>query len=372
MGEILTFVAMMLKRLLVPFCMLWIFSVSAGENVPRQEAGVNWHGGFLYAHHPDMRHLVQKHFSSVEVYYHRQFSGKKDWHHHYQMPSWGLAAMFMPFPSDALGNAFAGFTYYYLPVANGERFSLNYKLGAGMAMLSNRFDRVENNRNNAISTRANVLLQMAVDGRLQVHRQLAFHIGVAMTHFSNGAVRKPNLGLNFFTAQAGLSYAPSVDRGIDSEQRYFVKPARWNMSLFAGVGVKQEMTRQGDVRPAATVQGLAERRISPKFSYGMGAEINGNANLEIAHREKEIETNALTPYRAGLLASAAFHFGRMAILAQAGGYVFNPGNVDGVVFNRFGLRHDISDRWKVNLTLRTHFAKADHFELGMVYQINRP
>lgn len=363
---------MNLQRLTTLLCLLITVSLSAQETAPKREVGVNWHGGFLFAHHPDMRHLVQQHFNSVEIYYQRQFSGKKDWHHHYRMPSWGIAAMFMPFPSDALGEAYGASTYYLLPLVQGERFSLNYKLGAGLAMLSERFDRVENNRNNAISTRANVLLQMAINGRLQVHGQVGLNVGLSMTHFSNGAVRKPNLGINFFTLQAGISYSPFTEDKLTPEDRPFEKPRTWVMSLFAGAGVKQEMTRQGDVRPAATVQWLAERRISPKFSYGMGSEINGNANLEIAHREKEIETNALTPYRAGLLASAAFHFGRMAILAQAGGYVFNPGNVDGVVFNRFGLRHEINERWKVNLTLRTHFAKADHFELGMVYQINRP
>jgi len=337
---------------------------------PVNALGARWHGGFLFAHHPDMRHLVTGHFNAFELQYQRRFSGEKDWHHAYRLAEWGISAVGIPVLNEQIGSAYALFPYYYLPLTKGQKVKLNLKLGAGLGLLSERFDRIDNHKNIAIATQLNVALQLGFDLSVRLHHRLDWNTGVFITHFSNGAVRMPNLGLNFMTASSGLAYRFGEEKPRSVEKKKFSgnKNIRW--SLFAGAGLKQARVLQGDVRPAATLQLLAEKRLSWKFSLGAGAEFNYNAALPLAYEDKDLATDHATPLRGGLLVGSAFHFGKMDIIAQVGAYVMDTGLIDGRIFNRFGLRHQVGDRFKVNLTLRTHYAKADHFELGVVYRLS--
>lgn len=362
----------MTKKLSVIILLILAFcSKGFGQSeVVRNSAGMRWHGGFLFAHHSDMRHLVTRHFNGGELHFQRKFSGDKEWHHDYRMPSWGITALALPMVNEHVGSAFAAFPYYYLPLTNGERIRLNLKLGAGIGFLSKCFDRIENNKNIAISTHTNVALQLGLDLRIKILPRLNWNTGLFITHFSNGAVRMPNLGLNFTTLSSGISYNFGPVEEQEYERTLFVPNPTIYWSLFAGAGVKQSKVQQGNVLPAVTVQIFGERRLSRKVSLGAGAEFNYNSALPLAYESKELVPDNAAALRGGLLVGAGFHFGRMEIIAQMGGYVLDPGLIDGRFFNRFGLRHQLTRRLKLNLTLRTHYAKADHFELGLVYRLS--
>ncbi len=362
-----------MNRFVLNFLLLFLasaFSVKGQSIVHRDGVGVRWHGGFLFAHHPDMRHLVSQHFNAWEVNYQRRFSGDKDWQHHYRLPSWGITLMAMPVVDSHIGAAYTALPYFYLPLTHGQRINLNLKLGAGLGVLTNPFDRENNNKNIAISTRMNAAIQLGVDLSVNIIPRLDWNSGLFITHFSNGAVRMPNLGLNFVTLSSGFSYrfGPEAETAVSKTDYFFNPVIRW--SLFAGAGVKQSQVKQGNVLPAVSLQLLGEKRLSKKFTLGAGAEFNYNHALPLAYEAKDLVPDNAAALRGGLLVSGAFHFGNMEILAQMGGYVLDPGLIDGRFFNRFGIRHQITRRMKLNLTLRTHYAKADHFELGLVYRLS--
>src|SRR5690554_3496667 len=367
----ITFATMSKLLLLSVFILLGGFSTAFGQSeIIRNSAGFRWHGGFLFAHHQDMRHLATNHFNAWELNYQRKFSGDKDWHHDYRLPSWGITALAMPVINQPIGAAFALFPYYYLPLTNGGRLNLNLKIGAGFGYLTESFNRIENHKNIAISTKSNIALQLGLDLRVQLFPRIEWNNGIFITHFSNGAVRMPNLGLNFLTVSSGITYRFGPVEEQRYERKYFVRNPTISWSLFAGAGLKQSRVLQGNISPAFTLQIFGEKRLSRKFSLGAGAEFNYNSALPLAYQAKELVADNAAELRGGLLIGSVFHFNDMEIIAQMGGYVLDPGLIDGRFFNRFGLRHKVSNRLKVNLTLRTHYAKADHFELGLVYRLS--
>lgn len=364
--------AVMRKKLAITTVLFSLFAVSLSAQEPTLYGSIaaRWHGGFLFAHHPDMRHLVTRHLHGFELNYQRRFSGKKEWHHTYNIPAWGITGLFIPNINPVVGSAAAVFPYYYLPLTADRRVQLNLKIGAGLGLLSKRYDRIENHKNNAISTRLNAAIQLGLDLRVKILSRLHWETGLFITHFSNGAVRMPNLGLNFITLSSGMSYRLAAEQGPRAKSVNFVRNKNIRWSIFAGAGIKQSKVGQGNVLPAITVQLLGEKRLSRKFSLGAGAELNYNKALPLVYEAKNKVAGPATPLRGGLLLSTAFHFGRMDVYAQVGGYVLDPLLLDGRIFNRFGIRHEVSHRLKVNLSLRTHYAKADHFELGLIYRLS--
>ncbi len=359
----------MIRRqpLIAILLLVWSSAITAQDSYHREETGLRLHGGFLFAHHPEMRHLNERHFTAYEIDYRQRFSGDKSWHHDYRLPSWGISGLLMPFPSQFLGTAIAVFPYYYLPVLRGNRAALNLKLGTGLSFVSKGFDRIENHKNIAISSKMNVVTQLGADFSWRFHPRLSWNTGLFFTHFSNGAIQRPNLGTNFPTISTGIAYRFGEEVNSEVIKTEFEKHQGIEWTAFLGAGFKQGRVGKEGVLPAITVQGLGQKRLSPKFSFGAGLELNYNRALPIAYEQKELATDNLTPLRGGPVIHTAYHFGKMAIVAQLGTYLLDQKFVDGRIFNRFGLRHEISDRIKINLTLRTHFAKADHFELGIVY-----
>jgi hypothetical protein len=363
----------MLSRALL----LLMFAFGATANgqslteVPQHGVGIRAHYGFLFAHHPEMRHLMGRHFGSAEVFYQHTFSGNKSWHHHYNFPSWGISVLYYAFPNPALGNAHAVFPYLYLPLNKSQRINLNFIAGAGGAYLTNAYDRVENHKNIAMSTRLNVALRLGFEGQYRISPRLSANTGVYITHFSNGALKLPNLGINVFSAHVGMAYhfGPLVNRErVFEEWRY---ASGLSYSLFGGFGMKKVQVGQQNFNPAFSLQFLAEKRISRKVSLGLGADLNFNTSRQLQYEMRGPTEEVVSPLRAGLGGSAIYHFGQMQIVSQLGVYVLDQFSMDGMIYNRFGLRHYIGKNILANLTLRSHFGKADHVEAGFVYVFNQ-
>jgi len=365
---------MWIKRLiLVVFSVLALLQTRAQEirEIPAASFGLRTHYGFLFAHHPEMRHLTGSHFGSFELNYQRNFSGSKSWHHDYNFPSWGISGLYYAFPNPALGNAYAIFPYLALPLNSGYSARLNFVAGAGAAYLTNRFDRVNNHKNIAMSTRLNVALRLGFEGQFRVSDRISLNSGIFITHFSNGALKLPNLGINIFSAHVGAAYHFGQKISLERKSEAFEKMPGLIYSVFAGIGLKKVLPGQKLYNFTSSVQFLAEKRISKKVSLGLGADVNLNTSRQQQYEMKGNNGTTISPLRAGISGSAIYHFGQMQIVSQLGVYVLDKYSMDGSVFNRFGIRHYIGKNLLANLTLRTHFGKADHVEAGLVYMINQ-
>ena len=70
----------------------------------------------------------------------------------------------------------------------------------------------------------------------------------------------------------------------------------------------------------------------------------------------------------GAKVSYAFNMHKLSLPIDFGVYVFKKEHINGMFFNRIGLRYMLSKHLIANVTLLTHFAKADYFEWGMGYE----
>jgi len=72
----------------------------------------------------------------------------------------------------------------------------------------------------------------------------------------------------------------------------------------------------------------------------------------------------------GLLSYSLF-FDRLSLKIQQGFYLRDSLKLNGSLYHRFGLRYVLSDRMFAQLSLKTHFAKADYGELGIGYLLRK-
>jgi hypothetical protein len=171
------------------------------------------------------------------------------------------------------------------------------------------------------------------------------------------------------TVNLGLGYVfgnPSMCYRNDS-----VAPCarRWEPMIVAVAGIKELETPGGDKYLAYGLQGNLYRVLNYKNKLGGGLELQYNNATKQAWRNDSVyTTSAADIFQAGGKVCYAFQMHRLSIPVDFGVYFYKKQALNGQFFHRIGLRYLVTKHIVANVTLLTHWAKADYFEWGLGYQ----
>lgn len=385
-------------------CMTW--ANSSDTLAPRNpwRASVSMHGGFVIPHSNIIQPLVTSHAAAASVFLHRQLSGGKAWHHAYAFPEHGVdvTAIYTGNP-EQLGNQLAVSYMLQLPITHKVRsgsgasyfgqYATNrrtfFSMGIGIGY-SNRPWKLETNHQAAVlGSSFNAALSLQCMHRRDIRRLGTCGFGVRITHLSNGAFQLPNLGTN--TASLFLQFTPRDHRNenmhtehggesmhMEPGVKYSCKElsifglqdrSTWSVSL--ATGWKEIPPPGGAKYQAVTCQLMHEhrRRIKSSWGYGLDALYNRSL-LAVMNRNADTSYSRLRPLQAGGIVGFNIHFHRFELKMQQGIYLWDRWRGDGLLYHRFGLRYRFHQHWFAQLTLKTHFAKADFGELGIGYCVH--
>lgn len=338
-------------------------SAALGQSSQRFELAAL--GGFLMPHHDDMLYLIDGHITGVEAAWHSQTDGSKEWHHHFNFPTWGISASWYDLGSKRLGQSASANAFLDLPISRNRK--LSFMMGIGMGFISEPFDIENNFQNGAIGSHLNASLELSLLRQWALGPRLRLRAGPSIRHFSNGAMRLPNSGINIAVAKVSIQYLTVPEKLPERlHPEYVTSP--WQYFVGSSFGMKEVLPIGGPKYGVVNVFGSALKRVSRKSSLGVEAGINYNSSLSSrainAGREPTGGEN-LRPFAAG---QYALHFGPVALRLQVGSYLFPVFEDDGLVFFKYHLVYERA-RWQAFIGLKSHFAKADNGELGIAYRI---
>lgn len=322
--------------------------------------------GYLIAHHDNLKRMVDGHIPSIELFYERVVSGKREWHHTYKSPSWGVAFLAADLRAPELGNAFRLTPYLLLPLTLNDNQSLDLRFGWGLGAVTHPFEKESNYKGHAIGSTFNVHMLLALEYRRHFGRT-CLGVGLGIDHLSNGAFRVPNLGINLPAVQFSVRQGFGTRAVPDTVRAEIVADRSTRIMGYATVGVKETFPVNSGKHMTYALVIAGMKPMGKKIAIEGGLDVFHNTSLE----QRALEDGQEPP---GTLTQVGVHVGgglllnRLTIVWQAGAYVFNVFNEDGAVFNRVGFRHALGRKWLVNFTLKTHLATADHFELGFGYR----
>ncbi|MEX2596056.1 MAG: acyloxyacyl hydrolase [Salibacteraceae bacterium] len=317
-----------------------------------------------------MAHLPMgpSHFAELRVFI--QTNTDKEWKRLYRQPQ--IGATFRGFNlanKDLLGYGLGVAAYLSTPVIIQNRFIWHLEVGAGPGFISKPFDLEDNYKNIAIGSHGNVFIMLGQ--RLTYHAtdRLDLAIGTAFNHFSNAAFSLPNLGLNYPTISLGLSYRPSR---VESDSTAIARTktrieSNWLFSLNGGV--KQSIKPYNAKFPTFSLTSDRIFGISRKSSLALGLDFFYN---EALYQYRNALGEAIDPQQniqSGVHFGYGLHVADAMLLIQMGAYVLDSYKRDGFLYHRVGIRYFITDHLGMSLSLKTHFFKADYFELGLTYRI---
>ncbi len=324
---------------------------------------------FILPHHKKMIHLNENHFLFYELSYSRNTNGDKYWHHLYNYPSFGLTFHYNNLGhSKILGNAYALYPYINKTFIRKKFYNINGKFGAGLAFLTNKFEKNLNPKNVAISTNLNICINFGLNFQQNITKNISLFEELGITHFSNGALKMPNTGINLPHVSLGLKYyLPAITDGViiihenkEIKKKHFI-------GIMAASGIKELYPAYGKKYPAFTFNTSLNWQRSLKQILSFNLDVFYNlANYETLIR-KNIQTSKTAIIRPGIGIANEFVFDKTSFVFLVGRYLYAKDDSDGFIYNRVGFKRKIKDKIFLNLMLKSHFFVADYIEWGIGY-----
>src|SRR5690606_23157941 len=128
------------------------------------------------------------------------------WERFYNGPGYGFGVMYSGMANpDVIGGGLRFIPYLHLPFVRGDRSCFGMRLGWGVGYIFKPFHRTENFKQITTGTRINTAIQLMFEYRIDRQR-FRLSTGLSIDHWSNGAVKLPNLGSNLISLNLGLGY----------------------------------------------------------------------------------------------------------------------------------------------------------------------
>ena len=330
--------------------------------------------GFVFRHKEQIAHLITDHPTGFRITYDRKTYGEDSWEQRYNFPDVGLTFIYMDYNNPILGKSLALIPYYdfYIRKNKEAKGQFKYKVGLGLGYNTKKYDRTENNKNNVVSTDFSFGILAQVSYSHEITSQIDINSHVALTHFSNGSIKKPNSGINVVSFNLGLSYSLNqkdrVYRFVE-EEKLTTRPIGYLVSLAGGM---HEATKIGaGSYPFFVLSGFLDKKLNHKSIIGLGLEWFYSESLrrDVKYDWELVGQSRPDFNRIGLAFAHELVITKFSVISQLGYYVYDPYEPFGKVYIRAGLRKYFGEHLFGSLSVKSHGAKAETAEFALGYRI---
>ncbi len=356
---------------------------------------LNYHNGSILQTNDFVRGINQKfspinHYQAFALQIGKQTTGKNYWKQLYGYPTWGVGIYVADFFNpEEMGYPIAIYGSFAAPFKRWNKFSFNYNLKLGLTFNWRKFDPFTNNYNIAIGSGETVYIFTGIDFSYQINKRINIAIGGGFTHFSNGDLKKPNLGINASSLLATTTY--SINKNSPefrkSEKKVLNKQNIINVSFYAGlknvlldnnVTIDIKLKYQGAYFPEYGISGVYNKTISYMSRIGLGATVSydGSINAQIAIENGEIETldqPFFDKIQMSIYPSYELVANKISLVLQPGFYIFRKKitNQTPVFYQRVGIKFHFCKNFFFAVNLRAYkFYISDYIEWSIGYKIN--
>lgn len=355
---------------IIPILILTLLTAFAGAQSAGLNAELRPQFGFIIPHRDGLKNLIQGHIRAGEVLVERKTRAQKHWEQVWNNPRVGMALFMADLGNPGqLGWSAALYPYIRFKVAGSENVRLNYRLGAGVGFISKVFDEQDNYKNVMIGSHLNMVASMVGELEIDLTDRLRTSFGFGLTHYSNGAFKIPNLGINMPALSLGMNYTFKTKIMNDG---VVVEPpiSKYGVTLFGFAGLKENYPVGSRKYGSYSLSADFYRRFGYRSRLVGTLDFFYNTSLKPRMIEEGMNVkNEFEVMQQGIMISYQVLINRLAVILGNGIYLNSKFKDDGLFYHRIGVQYDVNDKWVARWTLKTHLFRADHFEIGFGYRI---
>ena len=365
---------MLKKFFLLAWMLLATTATVAQHGTTAWEVGVK--RGNIFKHTPNFLPTVSEPTTQFELSWVRQPPPQRWWQAPHGYPSVCINGSYSAFGNAAVfGRAVAVVPALRL-YSRFRQWRIQYDVGVGVAYLTDFYNRFSNPTNNVIGSHWNncTLLRLSVQQRLNAH--WAVQVEGSFTHFSNAHTKAPNLGINVPAVGVRLQYQrlptlPLPTR-VNSVARF---DKRVHPAIRLGYGLMGGVPENGPKFGVYVADVYAVKRVGVGWRLKAGVETNYYWSIYhfiIDQVARPLDKAVAHSFKVAPYVGAELLLGRVAFSMTAGYYVYDPALQRGAVPSKMGLQYHFRSpqvrtggQVYAGAYLKTHFANADFFEMGM-------
>jgi hypothetical protein len=322
--------------------------------------------GFLIAHRSIMSHIPKEHTKGFEFSVVLQTKGSKSWQNSMNRPKIGFSLMGTSAGNKELvGNLFGTYSYLQFPLIKGEKNFFYAKVGAGIGYAHKVFDQETNPKNIILSSHFNALINLGLF--YQHHFKKSYvAIGLDLTHFSNGASEVPNLGANlpYISLAYGHNFRKSNTEIKLKDKIQFSK--EWNYTVLGITTFKESYPTSAAKYTVFATSILGQKLFSHKVGYETGFDFIYKPSIR--SYKPEIYKSAESMFQLGFYNGYVMTLDKLQLAIGMGIYLKDEYNADDRFYHRVGMKYYLNKNLFLNLTLKSHWAKADYVEYGVGFR----
>lgn len=365
---------MLIRNFLIPFLFFFIpfFSFAQNSNSSWKEKNFviesKFQKGFLLPHYSSFRYYPEKYINSYEINFGIKTSGEKLWQNLYKNPILGLGFFYSDFGNkEILGNSKSVFGFFNTSLYSSHFVDFNFNFSLGLAYLNKKFDSIENYYNLVIGSNINAYVNICLEPRIKIKNKYQIITGLAFTHFSNGAVKMPNRGINVVSFRIGAGYLVNNNFYNDLEENKNEKYKKY-FDFFANYsfGIKRTYpVSKSEPYVISVVTFDFGINTNYKSRLALGIDMINNPSKVVYFENYEEKKFSFPDFLStGIHFAYDLKISNVSFTGQQGYYFYTKLKTEAKLYNRWGFKLKATENIFFNLFLNTYFFKAQWIEWG--------
>lgn len=329
--------------------------------------GLNAQYGIIIPHSDDLKEVSESNPWGITADISKLFNSDKSWSNCNCYSKIGLSFAYYNYSNPAeLGNSYNLILFAEPYLGFRKNLHMTLRAGMGATYLDQVYDEVTNPRNLFYSSPISFILALSLKLNYRIDPRYTVYLAGNYNHISNGAVSKPNKGINFPTLGLGLEYTirpltlerKELNSELDKKKLFKYIRIFWNVRTVPETAEHPEKhdimigLEAGLMRRLSRINGLMT---GFEYSYdGLFAE--------------EIKRNDLdyTPHLVSLHLGHFFMFGKFTFTQQFAWYAYKsyPFN-DHDFFQRYAIYWQFGKLINCGFSLKTHGHVAEYMDVRM-------
>ena len=319
----------------------------------------------------------------------KQTTGENLWEEDFGYPCYGIgiySASF--FENQDFGTPVALYGVFKAPFKRWSRLSFNYESGFGLTFNWNAFNPSKNDYNPSMGAKESVFIDLGVNVNYELTRDFDLGIGYSFTHFSNGALKNPNMGLNTFSPKIVIAYRPKrfIPQFVKTLKPTFDQKTTLDLSFFGGI--KNVIYKGNDVDTVTKYKGVyypvfgfitvLNRQINSKSKIGVGTSLcyDGSDNSTILVEKGRLEPEEgfhLNRFALSIFPSYELVINKLSVVVQPGFYVHRKLSINRkpLTYQRLGIHYRLGEKLFAGIVLHAYsYHISDFIEWTLGYRLN--
>ncbi len=293
--------------------------------------------------------------------------------HLYRYPTFGggFTSLLGDFPEIGRPQAVYGFFEMPFAIPNpNQKLSFGYFTQIGLGFNLTPYDSINNPSNKYIGSSLNAYIHFGFNGEYKLSDRVLITSSLSLKHYSNGAIKKPNAGINLVPVSIGIkSYLGKISPIPQTRPEYPVLDKRWFLNLALYSGIKNYDIGGADYfRGGVGINYLWEANY--KFRLGLGLDFFYAPGMNKRYVGEEFSFKDQTSL--AVVGSWEWKLTDKLFMPIGFGVYFYRNELNqesSGIYERIGFRYRLSEQLSAGVQIKAHKAKADFFEFTMGYTI---